>query len=138
MLATDGSMSLVVPDGWEAVDDTLPAGVGFAATEAGDETQQLIVRTSSSADAAEDAAVFAAVGFVDQGGVCRRLEGDTTYGVPHLVFDCPFTEPTAIRKVLVTVVEGDRAVLVLAQLHGETLEDTADVLAPFLAGIVWA
>ena len=132
----DGSLSIEVPTGWETVDE-LPDGVAFAATEVDDENQQLIVTTFDSAGAAEERVLEAAVSIAGQGGVCQRLVDDTTFGDPYLVFDCPFTEPMVIRKVLVSVVDGEQSAMVLAQLDGATLDDTADVLTPFLEGFVW-
>lgn len=136
MHVSGGSMSLVMPPGWVQTDAELPGDVVFAAHEVGDETQQLIVSSFDSADTAAGLVDLAAVRTVDQGAVCVRLGDDTTFGDPRLVLDCAFAEQ-GVRKVLVPLVDGDRSAMVLAQLDVDSLEESADVLAPFLDGIVW-
>ncbi|NDO89171.1 hypothetical protein [Cellulosimicrobium composti] len=136
-VTVDGGLSLVVPDGWEPVGDELPDGVVFAATAADDDEQQLIVWAGDAEVGSEDTMLSVAVGIARQGGVCERLHDDTTFGAPRPVVDCSFATPGAPRKVLVGVAGGERSAMVLAQLDGEDLADTAAVLGPFLDAVAW-
>ena len=135
--AKDDSLSLELPEGWEEIDRELPGAVVLAATEAGDETQQIIVSRYDGAEAAENEAIFSATGISEQGGVCERLDDDTTYGEPRLVFDCAFTEPEVFRKVLVPVAGEDESAVVLVQLTVTSLDETASVVTPILESIEW-
>jgi len=131
-VTVDGGLSLVEPVG-----DELPDGVVFAATAADDDEQQLIVWAGDAEVGSEDTMLSVAVGIARQGGVCERLHDDTTFGAPRPVVDCSFATPGAPRKVLVGVAGGERSAMVLAQLDGEDLADTAAVLGPFLDAVAW-
>src|SRR5690606_20707733 len=110
---------------------------GRRSPPADDDEQQLIVWAGDAEVGSEDTMLSVAVGIARQGGVCERLHDDTTFGAPRPVVDCSFATPGAPRKVLVGVAGGERSAMVLAQLDGEDLADTAAVLGPFLDAVAW-
>jgi len=135
----DGAISLKLPDGWENADAQLDGPVVFAANQVGDENQQVIISSFPKRGEAEDAAIFAATGVVQQGATCKRVEKDRTFGAAHVVIDCAFTEPEPFHKVFVIQLEkpGRRSALVLAQGDGETLADLAGLVNPVLDSWRW-
>lgn len=134
----DGSFTIAMPDGW----DQRPVPEGKEAVlnlyQKNDKHHQVMANTFDTAGGAEYAAIYAATGIYDSLHVaCRRLEHDTTFGSARLVFDCPFADPEPFHKILVPYVDGDRSVLVLVQVDGTELGDTAPLVTPFLESFSW-
>lgn len=136
---TLADFSLEVPDGWVAADVQLDGPVVLAARGADDENQQLIISSFAAPGDAEDAAIYAASGFVSSyGAKCQRLPKDMTFGTERLVFDCAFTDPEPFRKVLVVQKTRTRSALLLVQSDGDTLSDLAPLVTPLVESWTWA
>lgn len=137
-VSSDGWFAVSLPPGWRqaAVPPGLPGT--FLARRADDRGTQLVGNSFGEADGAEEAAVWAAASLADGAGIyCERLEDDETFGDPRLLFDCPSDEPRPYHKVLVPVVDGDRSVLLLFQVDGVDLAETATTIRPLLESFTW-
>jgi hypothetical protein len=130
--------SLDMPDGWAEADVQLDGPVVLAARGVDDENHQLIISSFAAPGDAEDAAIFAASGFVSTYGAhCRRLPKDTTFGTERLVFDCAFTDPGSFHKVLVIQKTRTRSALMMVQGDGSSLAGLAPLVSPLVAGWTW-
>lgn len=133
----DGVASLEIPKGWAEAGVELDGPVVLVASSKADPFEQVLVSSFPKKGDAEDAAIFSSTGMTRSGGTCTRLEGDRTFGKPHLVFDCAFTEPQ-LHKVFVVQTDGTRSALILVQTAGKTLADTADVVTPIVDSWRWS
>lgn len=132
--ATDGSFEVAVPEGWTTMGPSLAGDVVVAERDPGGRTR-LVASHEDGEVGAEQRAITAAGRLSGDGVFCERLDGDETFGEPHLVFDCPLGE--GLRQLLVPMVgEGESALLGI-RVGGETLADTAEVVGPILRSFAW-
>lgn len=133
----DEVASLAPPAGWVATSARLDGPVVLAIS-APDESEQLFVSTFDRPGDAENAAIFAATGAAQQGGTCKRVERDRTFGAPRLVVDCAFGGDEPFHKVFLVQVDGDRSALLLVQATGKDLADTAPLVTRLLDSWRWS
>lgn len=135
--ATDGSFTIEVPQDWTSQEEYLQAPVVVAA-QGQDKVDQLLVTVFDDVNAAENQAIYTATGLADSNIICKRQEDSTAFGDARLVFDCPQkADGSTVRKLFIPIERDGASFLVFVQTSGESLEDTAAVLAPMLESLTW-
>jgi hypothetical protein len=135
---SDGTASVVLPDGWVKAPEALDGPVTLAAVDALDASRQVFITSAKSIDDAEAVAIYSAAALTKQTAACRRDRTDETFGATYRIVDCAWADAAPpYRKIMIAIGDDKHGAMVLVAGEAKDRAGLAELITPLLESWRW-